>query len=84
MSCCVRRDCAAESFFAPSISSARRNEDQKSRYPNPPHTIGSSMIWPVRKKDQPTMNMASVPKVNRSVTAWTSRLSASGVTKQEN
>ncbi|MHA7291176.1 DUF6994 family protein [Arthrobacter sp. MDT3-24] len=34
------------------------NEDQKSRYLNPPYTIGSSMIWPVRTKDQPTMNKA--------------------------
>jgi len=33
-------------------------EDQKSRYLNPPYTIGSAMIWPLRKKDQPTMNTA--------------------------
>ncbi|WP_059390067.1 DUF6994 family protein [Arthrobacter sp. Hiyo1] len=85
--------------FAPSVSSARRNEyliftdvsearhcygsdtitssyttwvkpkalvnaiaglddDQRSRYLNPPYTIGSAMIWPLRKKDQPTMNTA--------------------------
>jgi hypothetical protein len=31
---------------------------QKSRYLNPPYTIGSAMIWPVRAKDQPTMNQA--------------------------
>ncbi|MDR7080944.1 hypothetical protein J2X01_000213 [Arthrobacter ginsengisoli] len=34
------------------------NEDQKSRYLNPPYTIGSAMIWPVRRKDQPTLNQA--------------------------
>lgn len=34
------------------------NEDQRSRYLNPPYTIGSAMIWPVRKKDRPTMNTA--------------------------
>jgi hypothetical protein len=34
------------------------NEDQRSRYLNQPYTIGSSMIWPVRSKDQPTMNQA--------------------------
>ncbi|SDP61121.1 hypothetical protein SAMN04487914_12034 [Arthrobacter sp. ok909] len=32
------------------------NEEQRSRYLNPPYTIGSSMIWPVRKKDRPTIN----------------------------
>ncbi|GAB2707798.1 DUF6994 family protein [Arthrobacter bambusae] len=34
------------------------DEDQKSRYLNPPYTFGSAMIWPVRTKDQPTMNKA--------------------------
>ena len=34
------------------------NEDQKSRYLNPAYTIGSAMIWPVRRKDQPTLNQA--------------------------
>ena len=34
------------------------NGDQRSRYLDPPYTIGSSMIWPVRKKDRPTMNTA--------------------------
>lgn len=34
------------------------NEEQRARYLNPPYTIGSSMIWPVRKKDRPTMNQA--------------------------
>jgi hypothetical protein len=34
------------------------NEDQRSRYLNPPYTIGSAMIWPVRTKDRPTMNTA--------------------------
>lgn len=34
------------------------DEDQKSRYLNPPYTIDSAMIWPVRAKDRPTMNQA--------------------------
>jgi hypothetical protein len=34
------------------------NEEQRSRYLDPRYTIGSAMIWPVRKKDQPTMNTA--------------------------
>lgn len=34
------------------------DEDQRPRYLNPPYTIGSAMIWPVRKKDRPTMNTA--------------------------
>jgi hypothetical protein len=34
------------------------NEEQRARYLNPPYTIGSAMIWPVRKKDRPTMNTA--------------------------
>ena len=33
-------------------------EDQKSHYLNPRYTIGSAMIWPVRKKDRPTLNQA--------------------------
>ncbi|MHA7181581.1 DUF6994 family protein [Arthrobacter sp. MDB2-24] len=37
---------------------ASLDEDQRSRYLNPPYTIGSAMIWPVRKKDRPTMNTA--------------------------
>jgi hypothetical protein len=37
---------------------ASLNEDERSRYLNPPYTIGSAMIWPVRKKDRPTMNQA--------------------------
>lgn len=37
---------------------AALNEDERSRYLNPPYTIGSAMIWPVRKKDRPTMNTA--------------------------
>jgi hypothetical protein len=37
---------------------ASLNEDQRSRYLDQPYTIGSSMIWPVRKKDRPTINMA--------------------------
>lgn len=37
---------------------AALDEDEKSRYLNPPYTIGSSMIWPVRKKHPNTMNRA--------------------------
>ncbi|MDP9905587.1 DUF6994 family protein [Arthrobacter bambusae] len=37
---------------------ASLNETQRSRYLNQPYTIGSSMIWPVRSKDRPTMNTA--------------------------
>ncbi|MDF9751574.1 hypothetical protein [Arthrobacter sp. ES3-54] len=37
---------------------ASLNEDERSRYLDPPYTIGSAMIWPVRKKDRPTMNQA--------------------------
>lgn len=37
---------------------ASLNHDQRSRYLNPQYTIGSAMIWPVRTKDQPTMNQA--------------------------
>ncbi|MHA7191099.1 DUF6994 family protein [Arthrobacter sp. MDT2-16] len=33
-------------------------EDQRSRYLNPPYTIGSAMIWPVRTAYHPTMNTA--------------------------
>lgn len=32
--------------------------EQKLRYLNPPYTIGSAMIWPVRKIHQPTLNTA--------------------------
>ena len=31
-------------------------EEQRARYLNPPYTIGSAMIWPVRSKDRPTIN----------------------------
>jgi hypothetical protein len=34
------------------------NEEQRARYLSPPYTIGSAMIWPVRKADRPTMNQA--------------------------
>jgi hypothetical protein len=34
------------------------NEELRARYLNPPYTIGSAMIWPVRSKDRPTMNTA--------------------------
>lgn len=37
---------------------ASLDENQRSRYLDPPYTIGSAMIWPVRAKDQPTMNQA--------------------------
>lgn len=33
-------------------------EDQQLRYFNPPYTIGSAMIWPVRMAHSPTMNTA--------------------------
>ncbi|WP_454697832.1 DUF6994 family protein [Arthrobacter humicola] len=33
-------------------------EGQRARYLNPPYTIGSAMIWPVRKADRPTINQA--------------------------
>ncbi|MGP4033373.1 DUF6994 family protein [Pseudarthrobacter sp. 1C304] len=31
---------------------------QRARYLDPPYTIGSAMIWPVRSKDRPTINQA--------------------------
>lgn len=34
------------------------NDCEKPRYLDPPYTIGSAMIWPVRSKDQPTINQA--------------------------
>lgn len=37
---------------------ASLNEEQRARYLKPPYTIGSAMIWPVRKKERPTMNQA--------------------------
>lgn len=37
---------------------ASLDADERSRYLNPPYTIGSAMIWPVRSKDRPTMNTA--------------------------
>lgn len=37
---------------------ASLNEEQRSLYLDPPYTIGSSMIWPVRSKNRPTMNTA--------------------------
>jgi len=39
-------------------ATASLSEAQRSRYLNPPYTIGSSMIWPVRSKDRPTINAA--------------------------
>jgi hypothetical protein len=33
-------------------------EEQRARYLDPPYTIGSAMIWPVRKADRPTINQA--------------------------
>lgn len=32
--------------------------EQRARYLDPPYTIGSAMIWPVRNKDRPTINQA--------------------------
>jgi len=40
------------------VAIASLDEDQRSRYLNPQYTIGSSMIWPVRSKDRPTLNTA--------------------------
>lgn len=37
---------------------ASLNEEQRARFLNPPYTVGSAMIWPVRSKDLPTMNTA--------------------------
>lgn len=37
---------------------AELSEEQKHRYFNPPYTIGSAMIWPVRKMHRPTLNTA--------------------------
>ncbi|CAI3796786.1 hypothetical protein NKCBBBOE_01663 [Pseudarthrobacter sp. MM222] len=34
------------------------SDEQRARYLDPPYTIGSAMIWPVRSKDKPTMNQA--------------------------
>lgn len=34
------------------------DEEQRARFLNPPYTIGSAMIWPVRSKDRPTINQA--------------------------
>ncbi|WP_427131087.1 DUF6994 family protein [Pseudarthrobacter sp. S9] len=36
------------------------DKDQRALNLNPPYTIGSAMIWPVRKKDPYTMNRARV------------------------
>lgn len=37
---------------------ASLNQDQRTRYLDPPYTIASSMILPVRSKDRPTLNTA--------------------------
>lgn len=37
---------------------AQLNEEQKRRYFDPPYTIGSAMIWPVRGIHLPTLNTA--------------------------
>lgn len=37
---------------------ASLDEQQSKKYLNPPYTVGSAMIWPVRSKDRPTMNQA--------------------------
>lgn len=34
------------------------SEEQRTRYLDPPYTIGSAMIWPVRKIHRPTINQA--------------------------
>ena len=37
---------------------AELSEEQKRRYFDPPYTIGSAMIWPVRTIHLPTLNTA--------------------------
>lgn len=37
---------------------ASLSESQQARYLNPPYSIGSAMVWPVRSKDRPTINQA--------------------------
>lgn len=37
---------------------AALSEEQRARYLHPPYTVGSTMIWPVRSKDRPTINQA--------------------------
>lgn len=39
-------------------SVAALSAEQKGRYLHPPYTVGSTMIWPVRSKDRPTINQA--------------------------
>lgn len=39
-------------------SIAALDERLKVRYLNPPYTVGSAMIWPVRSRDRPTTNQA--------------------------
>ncbi|GGB81479.1 hypothetical protein N798_00180 [Knoellia flava TL1] len=39
-------------------SIAALSSEQKTRYLNPPYTVGSTMIWLVRPKDRPTINQA--------------------------
>lgn len=39
-------------------SIAALSAEQKRRYLNPRYTVGSTMIWPVRSKDRPTINQA--------------------------
>ncbi|WP_404385276.1 hypothetical protein LL946_04710 [Knoellia locipacati] len=39
-------------------SIAALTSEQKARYLHPPYTVGSTMIWPVRSKDRPTINQA--------------------------
>lgn len=34
------------------------NDEQRACYLNPPYTIGSAMVWPVRSTDRPTINQA--------------------------
>jgi len=39
-------------------SIAALSPEQRARYLSPPYTVGSTMIWPVRSKDRPTINQA--------------------------
>lgn len=49
---------------------AELSEEQQHRYFNPPYTIGSAMIWPVRKIHRPTLNTAR-ERGYGSRTGWT-------------
>jgi len=37
---------------------ASLSDEQRATYLDPPYTVGSAMVWPVRSKDRPTINQA--------------------------